>query len=197
MSMQEAPDVGKRLRALRNERGLSLRALAALCQLSPNTISLVERGESSPSVSTLQRLATALGVKIHFFFVDPAEPVMTILTRAGHRIRSGSASVLLESLGYGIEDQSCDPFMVTLKTGASSGRHMMAHPGSEFIHCLEGEIDIEVAGEGYRLLQGDTVLFRAEQPHRWRNPGNEPAMFIMVMTAMQERDESIDQHLHP
>jgi transcriptional regulator with XRE-family HTH domain len=195
--MQEAPDVGRRLRALRNERGLSLRALAELCQLSPNTISLIERGESSPSVSTLQRLATALGVQIHSFFVDPAEPVKTILTRADERTRSGSASVLLESLGYGIEGQSCDPFIVTLKTGASSGRRMMAHPGSELIHCLEGEIDIEVAGKGYRLGQGDTVLFRAEQAHRWRNPGEEPAKFFLVMTALQERGESVDQHLHP
>jgi transcriptional regulator with XRE-family HTH domain len=195
--MQEAPAVGNRVRSLRHQRGLSLRALAELCELSPNTISLIERGETSPSVSTLQRLATALGVQINTFFADPAEPAKTILTRTDERTRSGSASVLLESLGYGIEGQSCDPFIVTLKGGAGSGRRMMAHPGSELIHCLEGEVDIEVAGEGHRLVPGDTVLFRAEQAHRWRNPGEEPAVFLLIMTAMQQRDESVDQHLHP
>lgn len=197
MSEQEAPDVGARVRALRHQRGLSLRALAELCELSPNTISLVERGATSPSVSTLQRLATALGVHINSFFVDPAEKVQLILTRADERIRSGSASVVLESLGYGIEDQACDPFIVTLKPGAGSGRYVMTHNGSEMIHCFEGELDFEVSATHYRLRPGDTLLFRAEQPHRWRNPGDTPAVFLLMMQAIGERGESVNQHLHP
>lgn len=58
MSEKGVPDVGAQVRALRQQCGLSLRTLAELCDLSPNTISLIERGESSPSVSTLHRLAT-------------------------------------------------------------------------------------------------------------------------------------------
>jgi transcriptional regulator with XRE-family HTH domain len=197
MSEQGTVNVGLRLRELRQERGLSLRALAELCELSPNTISLVEREVTSPSVSTLQRLATALGVHINSFFVDASESLQVILTRADARARSGSASVLLESLGYGLEGQACDPFIVTLKPGANSGRQMMAHLGSELIHCLEGTVDIEVAGEAYPLRPGDSLLYRAEQPHRWRNPAAEPAIFILMMQATEERQESVNQHLHP
>jgi transcriptional regulator with XRE-family HTH domain len=58
------PDLGPKLRALRKRRGLSLRTLAALCGLSANTISLVERGKTSPSVATLHRLAV-IGVQVH------------------------------------------------------------------------------------------------------------------------------------
>lgn len=79
MTEQDIPKVGHQLRSLRNERGLSLRALAELCELSPNTISLVERGETSPSVSTLHRLATALGVPITAFFTEPVEKTHVIL----------------------------------------------------------------------------------------------------------------------
>lgn len=197
MSQQEAPDVGIRIRNLRNERGLSLRALAELSELSPNTISLIERGETSPSVSTLHRLATALGVHISSFFIEPSERAQLILTPANERIRSGSGSVLLESLGWGLEEQTCDPFIVTLKPGASSGRRMMVHAGTELIHCLEGELDVEVAGEGCRLGPGDTLLFRGEQPHRWRNPNHDPSVFMMMMQATEEREESVNQHLHP
>jgi quercetin dioxygenase-like cupin family protein len=104
---------------------------------------------------------------------------------------------MLESLGYGLEGQACDPFIVTLKSHASSGRQMMIHVGSELIHCLKGNLDIEVAGESYRLLPGDTLLFRAEQPHRWRNPNDGPAVFLMMMQSTKERQESMEQHLHP
>jgi transcriptional regulator with XRE-family HTH domain len=197
MNEREMPDVGARLRELRQQRGLSLRALAELCELSPNTISLVERGVTSPSVSTLQRLATALGVPITSFFADAPERVSVILTRADQRIRSGSASVVLESLGYGLEEQACDPFHVTLKAGASSGRQMMVHSGTELVFCLQGELDYEVAGEHYRLKPGDSLLFRAELPHRWANPSSEPVLFLMIMQVTEERDESVDQHLHP
>jgi transcriptional regulator with XRE-family HTH domain len=197
MSEQEAPDVGARVLAMRTQRGLSLRALAELCELSPNTISLIERGATSPSVSTLQRLASALGVHINAFFIEPSEKAQLILTRANERTRSGSASVMLESLGYGLEGQACDPFIVTLKPGASSGRQLMAHQGSEMILVLAGQVDIEVAGVSYLLRLGDSLLFRAEQPHRWRNPNNQPAEFLMAMQATADRDDSVEQHLHP
>ena len=197
MSEQEAPNVGARVLEMRTQRGLSLRALAELCELSPNTISLIERGATSPSVSTLQRLASALGVHINAFFIDPTEKAQLILTRANERTRSGSASVMLESLGYGLEGQACDPFVVTLKPGASSGRQLMAHQGSEMILILAGQLDIEVSGVRYLLHPGDCLLFRGEQPHRWRNPNSQPAEFLMMMQATAERDESVEQHLHP
>jgi transcriptional regulator with XRE-family HTH domain len=197
MSEKDAPDVGLRLKAIRNERGLSLRALAELCELSPNTISLIERGASSPSVSTLQRLATALGVQITSFFTEPIERMSVILTRADDRARSGSASVLLESLGYGLEQQACDPFIVTLKAGASSGDKLMMHSGHELVVCLKGELDYEIAGEHYRLRAGDSLLFHADLPHRWHNPNSHPVEFVLVMQLKDERHESVDQHLHP
>ena len=191
------PDVGQRIRALRHERGLSLRALAALSGLSPNTISLVERGSTSPSVATLHRLATALGTPITALFEDPAEKMKVILTRAGERPRSGSASVTLESLGWGLEEQACDPFVVTLKPGAGSGRRMMIHTGHELVYCVQGGLDYEVAGEHYRLAPGDALLLHADQPHRWRNPNGEPAVFLLIMQATEDRYEPVGQHLHP
>ena len=161
MSEQEAPNVGARVLEMRTQRGLSLRALAELCELSPNTISLIERGSTSPSVSTLQRLASAFGVHINAFFIDPSEKAQLILTRAGERTRSGSASVMLESLGYGLEGQACDPFVVTLKPGANSGRQLMAHQGSEMILILTGQLDSEGSGVRYLLHPGDSVIYRA------------------------------------
>lgn len=197
MSEQNSPNVGIHLKEFRSERGLSLRALAELCDLSPNTISLIERGVTSPSVSTLHRLATALGVPINAFFTEPVERMEVILTRGGERARSGSASVILESIGYGLEQQACDPFLVTLEAGAGSGSRQMMHSGHELIFCLEGELDYEIAGEHHRLRPGDALLFHADLPHRWHNPNDEPVSFLLIMQLIEERHEHLDQHLHP
>jgi transcriptional regulator with XRE-family HTH domain len=180
MSEQGAPDVGAQVRALRQQRGLSLRALAELCDLSPNTISLIERGGSSPSVSTLHRLAMALSVHITAFFEERAEPIHAVLTRAAERRRSGNAQVLLESLGTGLEEQALEPFLVTMKPGAGSGQQPMVHIGQEMVYCVQGEVEYDVAGQPYRLGIGDTLLFEARLPHRWRNPGKRPATFLLV-----------------
>lgn len=131
MSEQEAPEVGSRVRVLRRQRGLSLRALAELCELSPNIISLIERGVTSPTVSSLHQLAEGLGVPITSFFAGRAEKAKVIMTHVDERSRSGSASVVLESLAVGLEEQTCDPFIATLRHGASSGRRMMTHSGHE------------------------------------------------------------------
>jgi quercetin dioxygenase-like cupin family protein len=171
--------------------------LAEICELSPNTISLIERGETSPSVSTLQRLATALGIPITSFFTDPVEKMQVLVTRSEERARSGSSSVVLESIGYGLEQQACDPFFVTLKPGANSGPHTMIHSGHELVFCLEGEIDYEIASEHHRLRPGDALLFHADLPHRWHNPLDVPARFLLIMQVVEDRHESVDQHLHP
>lgn len=197
MSEHQTPDVGRQLKEMRGERGLSLRALAELCDLSPNTISLIERGASSPSVSTLSRLAMALGVPITFFFTDRVEKQEVIVTRARERARSGSSSVVLESIGFGLEQQACDPFMVTMEAGASSGNKVMVHSGHELVFCLEGELDYEISGEHHRLLPGDALLFHSDLPHRWQNASDLPVKFLLIMQMFEERHQHLDEHLHP
>jgi transcriptional regulator with XRE-family HTH domain len=196
MSEQTPPDVGSQVRALRQKRGLSLRALARICELSPNTISLIERGITSPSVSTLHKLATALRVPITAFFDERADKVDAILLRAGERPRTGSGNVLLESLGAALDDQTLEPFKVTLQPGAGSGSRPMIHAGHELVYCLEGEIEYVVGDEACRLAAGDSLLFEARTPHRWSNPGTGPAMFLLIFQSTVQ-GESVEEHLRP
>jgi transcriptional regulator with XRE-family HTH domain len=193
---QETVDVGPQLRAMRQQRGLSLRTLAGICDLSPNTISLIERGISSPSVSTLHRLATAMRVPITAFFEEQEARVEIVLQRAGERSRSGSANVLLESLGTGLEAQTLEPFVVTLNPGAGSGRQTIVHVGHELVYCLRGEVEYQVDDQLCLLGEGDSLLFEARLPHRWRNPGDEPAIFLLVFQSAVT-GESMEQHLNP
>jgi transcriptional regulator with XRE-family HTH domain len=196
MSERESPDVGVQVQTLREQLGLSIRGLAELCGLSPNTISLIERGETSPNVSTLHQLATALRVPITAFFERPGDLTQVIHSRPGERSFSGSASVLLESLGSGLEAQSLQPFLVTLDPGADSGPGVVMHDGHELVYCLEGVVEYAIEDQAYPLSSGESLLFEARLRHRWRNPGQKPAVFLLIFQS-SVRGDSVAQHLVP
>lgn len=196
MSERELPQVGLKIQELREERGLSMRGLAEQCGLSPNTISLIERGATSPNVSTLHQLATALKVPITAFFEDHGEGSRVIHSQPGKRSFSGSASILVESLGSGLEGQSLQPFLVTLQAGADSGTGTMIHEGHELVFCLEGTLEYVIEAESYHLTPGESLLFEANLPHCWQNVGGEPSVFLLVFQA-EGPGKPVEHHLHP
>jgi transcriptional regulator with XRE-family HTH domain len=194
MSEREPPDVGRQVQALRERLGLSMRGLAELCGLSPNTISLIERRATSPSVATLHQLATALRVPITAFFEEGGDRARVVYSRPGERSFSGSTTVLLESLGSGLEGQSLEPFVVTLEPDADSGTGTISHGGHELVYCLEGTIEYVIEDEAYQLSSGESLLFEAHLPHCWRNPGSEPSVFLLVFQT-EGTDKAVEQHL--
>jgi len=188
------PTVGARLRSLRQQQGLSMQALAERSGLSVNAIGRVERGESSPTVSSLHRCARALGVSLTAFFETQPERA-TVVVRRASRPRSQGDGVLVESLGAGLEGQTLGPFLMTVMPGVV-GEKPIAHGGEEFAFCVEGDVEYQVGDTWYRLEAGDSLLFRASQPHAFRNTSLEKAI---VLLAIQASDDAIgftqQQHL--
>src|SRR5512132_253670 len=92
-------DVGGRLRELRESRGISMRTLATRSGLSANALSMIERGRTSPSVSTLYKLADALGVPVTEFFAPGKEKSNVLLIKADARTRVPFAHGVWEGLG--------------------------------------------------------------------------------------------------
>jgi transcriptional regulator with XRE-family HTH domain len=189
------PAVGQRLRDLRQRRGLTQRALAQACDLSANAIGLIERGESSPSVSTLHRLALALEVPIAELFTE-TEDQAVVLTKKSQRSQAHRDQIQMENLAEGLSDQCMEPFLVTLQPGAGTGADPVVHLGEEFVFCLEGEIEYRVAGQAYYLETGDSLMFQAHQPHCWRSLGDRPARLLLVFHAAEESQKWWRQHLN-
>ena len=179
MTVDIEPNVGVRLRTLREQRGLSLRELAEHCGISFNAISRIERGESSPTVSTLHQLATALNVSIAAFFEDGHEEATVFIPR-DRRLRSSTNGISMESLGTGLRNQQLEPFLVTVEPGAGNADDPIVHSGEEFVHCLEGTIGYRVNNETYKLEAGDSLLFEATQPHSFQNSGDVDAQLLLV-----------------
>ena len=187
-------NVGRRLRELRTELGLSIRVLAEQSGLNVNTLSLIENGKTSPSVSTLQQIAAALRVPITVFFDSQAAPQTVIYQKGGERQAAGFAHGTLADLGLGFTSQALEPFMVTLEPGSQPGDNPIVHTGFEFVFCLEGQICYEVEGEKYILDPGDSLLFEAHLPNRWRNCGKLPSRSLLLLAPADERDHPDERH---
>ncbi len=187
-------NVGARLRELREARGTSMRSLATKSGLSANALSMIERGKASPSVSTLYKLAEALGVPITEFFAPEAQKQHVILIKADERTRVPFTHGVWEGLGGEKFTGRVEPFVLTLESGASSGPHAMVHTGHEFVYCLRGQLEYLVERELYELEPGDSLLFAAQLEHRWRNPGNTVTNALIVLSGFSEGERPETMH---
>ena len=187
-------NVGRCLRKIRAERGLSMRALAVQSRLNVNTLSLIENGKTSPSVSTLQQLAMTLDVPITAFFETETPKKTIAYQKAGHRTRVAFAHGTLEDLGAVLTSQGAEPFVITLEPNADSGDTFIVHTGREFVFCLEGHLLYTIENEFYLLEPGDSLLFEAYLPHRWRNADNTPSRSLLIFSPDDEHQQPTKHH---
>lgn len=191
---REDAHVGRRIKQLRSQRGWALRGLARKCGLSANAISLIERGENSPTVSSLRRLAQAFNVPISDFFQEEHNKSCAYV-KNGQGIRIQNKDAALESLGFGLKTQQIEPFRMTIDPLTQAFCDPITHPGQEFVYCLSGQVEYNVEGETYQLDPGDSLLFNAASQHSWRNNTPEPAMILLVFQAYKDRHLARQRHL--
>ena len=183
-------DVGNTLREMREARGLSIRALARQSGLSANALSMIERGRSSPSVSTLYKVADALEIPITDLFRSQSELGEIVYCKAASRTRVPFTRGVWEGLGGERFVGGVEPFALTLESGASSGPHAMIHSEHEFVLCLRGQLEYRVENETYLLEPGDSLLFSSQLKHRWRNPGPLVTDAIFVLSGFEEGEQT-------
>ncbi len=188
-------DVGGRLRELRQGIGMSMRALARMSSLSANALSMIERGKTSPSVSTLYKLSTAMGIPITSFFREQPTQKDVVFCKASERTRVQFMRGLWEGLGGEMFIGRVEPFMLTLESGASSGPFGIQHTGHEFVYCLRGNLTYMVENQHYLLEAGDSLLFAAELRHKWRNPGKIVTNALVVVSGFSKDESPSEYHI--
>ena len=173
--------IGGTIRRLRRERGLSLRDLGRATGFSISFLSLVERGRSSISLTSLHTVAIALEVEMSVFFPSPdAQPEPANAAHVSRR--SGDARLqihgahtyrLLGATGF---DRALEPLLVTIAAGD------YAHEGEEFAYVLSGELVFTLDGAEHRLEAGDCIHYQSTVTHLVRNDRSRPAEVLWVLT---------------
>ena len=187
-------NIGNRIRQLRMESGFSIRALAQASDLNVNTLSLIENGKTSPSVSTLQRLASSLQIPLTTFFEVNVPRKHLIFQKNGHRPRVAFSHGLMEDLGAGLTLRGGQPLIVLLEPMTDSGPMPIVHTGLEFVYCLDGTITYRVDGQEYILETGDSLIFEAHLPHHWGNFNNTSSRSLLIICPTDENDNPNERH---
>ena len=181
--------IAERVRELRAAHGLSLEALAARSGVSRSMISLVERGESSPTAVVLEKLATGLGVTMAAMF----EPPRAATTAAGPVARRDDQPVWRDP-GSGYVRRNVSPagvpqpmqiveveFPPKARVAFENGaRDVRIH---QQVWVLEGTIEITVGDERHRLRDGDCLAMQLDRPTMFHNPTRRPARYAVVMAS--------------
>lgn len=186
--------IGRKIRELRNTKGLSLKNTAELSGLNINTLSLIENGKTSPSVSTLQQLAKALNVSIVTFFESEPVKHSVVYTPHTNRPTTTFGATQMQNLGMDLERDVVQPFVITLKHDAGSGNQSIVHTGYEFAYCLSGNVQYNVDQIDYFLEAGDSLVFEAHLPHRWMNISTGESQLIIVFYPTDPGDEPGGRH---
>lgn len=167
--------VGEKIRYLRKANGLTLKQLARGCNLSANTISMVERSEVSPSIETICKIAHALGVSPSSLFLEICQPKV-ILQRASE-----------DNLDQQIKKQTKDIFASAQNVpvcGVNTTSRISDAPAQtrySFL-CLCGQIELELDNQTYSLNPGDSLAFNSDAFHRWHNTGNITGIAVVVLS---------------
>ena len=182
-------DVGSRLKRLRGDRGLTLKDLEAKAGVSAAHLSEIERGEASPTLGSLSRIAHALGTSAAFFFEENELGEISHVSAKDrvHEAMGGKGTrrdaTAIERLTAGIAGGRLRVRRVELAPGSAYRAEPHAHAGSEAILVVRGCVRVDAAGTQLDLGEGDAVHFDASLPHGYANASrDETAVLIWVAT---------------
>ena len=182
-----APVVGANLRRLRTRRGLSLERLAQISGVSRAMLGQIELGQSAPTINVLWKIARALEVTF--------SALISARTQSGALVLRSADSKILTSKDRSFSSRALFPFdeprrveFYELRLAGGAVEDADAHPPgtTENLVVTAGSIEIDVAGDTHRLETGDSILFEADTPHAYRNPGRVEAVMYLVMTYAEE-----------
>lgn len=168
-------ELGFRLRMVRQRHQLSQRALAKKAGVANASISLIESGNMSPSVSALKRILAGFPMTLGEFFSDELPGIANeVFYRAESLTEiSGGEGISYRQIGSAKAGHALQILHETYEVGADTGLIMLQHEGEEGAVILTGRLEVTV-GEATRVLgAGDAYYFNSRQPHRFRNAGNE------------------------
>jgi transcriptional regulator with XRE-family HTH domain len=174
--------IGRRVRRLRQSRGLSLGDVATKAGLSRSLLSKVENARVSSPIATLVNIATALDTTVgHLIGADNSERCVVVRRDERKLVTAKQATdgYTYETLGHKRLDKRMEPFLVTYPVGAAVPPRY-SHRGEAFMFVLKGRIEFHYDGQAMVLRQGDSVYFDNELPHGARATGAGPAVALVV-----------------
>lgn len=174
-------DIGKRMKELRIQYGLTQQELADRSELTKGFISQLERNQNTPSVGTLLDIIQCLGTTPAEFFTDE-EPEQIVFKPDDYFEKiDDEKKHMVEWVIPNAQKDAMEPVRFTLKPGGASDVHL-PHEGEEFGYVLKGSIRVNYGGRAYTVRAGESFYFHCGKKHFLENTGSRDAVLIWIST---------------
>ncbi len=181
--------IGRRIRAVRQERDITLDQLAQEVKLTKGQLSKIENGKVSSPVSTLTRIAAALSVEPGSFFQsgNPTQPRAALVRKEERKAIAGRGSKIghsYESLAFGLPfEKEFEPYLMRIEEKTiDPAKNSFRHPGHEFLFMIKGKLDYRHGGQVYHLVPGDSLFFDATVEHGPHAVYGPPVEFLSIIS---------------
>jgi XRE family transcriptional regulator, regulator of sulfur utilization len=181
-----ARNLAQNIVALRERRGLSQAALAKLSQIPRSTIAHIESGSGNPSLANLSRLSAALQVSVEEL-LSRARPRCELIKAASVKVvkRSQGVAVISKLLPDPVPGMEID--RIEIEKGGRLGGVPHTPGTREYMTCVKGEVAVTVAGERFKVEEGDVLAFPGDQAHSYQNTGPGKAIVFSVVALAFEQ----------
>ena len=171
--MRNELDLSSRLKALRQSRNLSLRALARRTGIAVSFLSAIERSQTNVSVAKLKVILDALGTTLGGFFnqVEPQPSKIIWRKKELTEISGQSRGISFREVAAGRNGRVLQLLVERYEAGADTGPDLYRHEAEEAGVVLKGVLELTVDDEVHVLKPGDAYYFDSRRPHRIRNIG--------------------------
>ncbi|WOH57674.1 cupin domain-containing protein [Bradyrhizobium sp. BWC-3-1] len=174
--------IGARLRYIRQRNRLSQRALAKRAGVVNSTISLIESGQTNPSVGALKRILDVIPISLAEFFSLEEEDREQIFFKSKDLTEIGKGGISFLQVGNGTVGRAMQILKETYTPGSDTGKVNLVHDGEEGGVIISGRLEVTVDDQRRILGPGDAYYFSSRRPHRFRCIGGEPCELVSACT---------------
>ncbi|WP_233290580.1 MULTISPECIES: helix-turn-helix domain-containing protein [unclassified Shinella] len=187
--------VGEKVKSFRTARRMSLRALGDATGTTASFLSQLERGLSGVNISTLMRIAEALGISLTDLFEDTPPPVGRVMRKAERPAlppAEGYRKMLLSRRPI----RDMEVYIGEFDPGGSTGEKPYSHGDShELFFVIRGKVELTLGDERHVLSAGDSIEYPSSVPHKTENIGTEPAEVVWMIAPPTSMAADLDQYL--
>ena len=173
--------VAKNIKRLREEKKLSMEELSKLSSVSKSMLAQIERGEGNPTLSTLWKISNGMKVPFDALTVRPERVYEIVKTSEVQPLLEDSGKVKNYSIFPDDENRRFAVYYLELEEGSYWESEPHLKGTTESITVFEGGIVIRVEGQTFPVEKGESIRFRADNPHSYRNTGAGKAVLHMIL----------------
>ncbi len=171
--------MGRKIREVRQSKGLKLRDVAHVTGLTESLLSQIENSKANPSITTLLAISKALCTPIGSFLDTDDENQSPVVRKSERNVSRTTSGIVYYLLTPHLDKMPFEVLYCEYDAGADTGQ-FITHDGIECGIVLDGKLEVRIEEEIHILNSGDSIIIQSNRPHKMQNISDKPTVTIWI-----------------